>query len=217
MKREHGEIPRDRGRGCPRNCKRRAKSVNATGRQGWEGRIAQRPASQETCQHELTGRGVPGGNANLGLVGRFASFLPSPVLESDGKLDGSIDPIHRIIVCTLCRDPVTGVRTGADLCADLRARLPGQGDPAPGYAVEEIACMAGCERPLTVAFQAEGKASYLFGSIDARGDAAALVEFAELYSSLADGWCSSGQRPAGLAGKTLARIPGSGNSAGDSR
>ncbi|WP_164778087.1 hypothetical protein [Mesorhizobium sp. M7A.F.Ca.US.006.01.1.1] len=37
---------------------------------------------------------------NPGLVGRFASFLPSPVLESDGKLDGFI---HRIIVYVLRR------------------------------------------------------------------------------------------------------------------
>ena len=68
--------------------------------------------------------------------------------------------------------------------------------------------MAGCSRPLTVGFQAPGKAAYLFGSIDARADAGDLVRFAKLYASLADGWCNSGQRPAGLVGKTLARIPG---------
>ena len=113
----------------------------------------------------------------------------------------------RIIVCTLCRDPANGVRSGEDLCADLRARLATHDEPALGYAVEGVACMAGCERPLTVAFQANGKASYLFGSIDAQADAADLVEFARLYASLADGWCNSGQRPVGLAGKTLARIP----------
>ena len=82
------------------------------------------------------------------------------------------------------------------------------------YAVEGIACMAGCARPLTVAFQAAGKASYLFGSIDRQTDAAELLEFAKLYASLADGWCNSGQRPAGLAAKTLARIPGSNSAAG---
>ena len=118
----------------------------------------------------------------------------------------------RIIVCTLCRDPATGVRSGEDLCADLAARLKTHDEPALAlrYAVEGVACMAGCERPLTVAFQADGKASYLFGSIDARADAADLIEFARLYSSLADGWCNSGQRPVGLAGKTLARIPARG-------
>jgi len=131
-------------------------------------------------------------------------------------LDGDIDRNHRIFVCTLCRDPATGEKTGEDLCADLRSRLAVHHEPvvARGYTVEGIACMAGCGRPLTVAFQAEGKAAYLFGSIDARADAADLARFASLYVSLADGWCNSGQRPAGLAGKTLARIPGPGHSPG---
>ncbi len=77
--------------------------------------------------------------------------------------------------------------------------------------------MAGCARPLAVAFHAPGKAVYLFGSIDAEADAGDLVRFAGLYASLADGWCDSGQRPPRLASKTLARIPGSGTSAEGSR
>ncbi|RWD58078.1 MAG: hypothetical protein EOS36_26745 [Mesorhizobium sp.] len=36
-----------------------------------------------------------------------SGILPSPFLESDGMLDGSIDRIHRIFVCTLCCDPAT--------------------------------------------------------------------------------------------------------------
>ena len=128
-------------------------------------------------------------------------------------LDSDDDRTHRIFVCTLCRDPATGEKTGEALCADLRSRLAAHHEPAVarGYAVEGIACMAGCGRPLTVGFQAEGKAAYLFGSIDARADAADLTRFASLSLSLTDGWCNSGQRPAGLAGKTLARIPGPGH------
>ena len=50
--------------------------------EGWEGRMKPRPASQETChQHELTGRGVPGGDVAVGLLSDRPSFLPSPVLE----------------------------------------------------------------------------------------------------------------------------------------
>jgi len=122
---------------------------------------------------------------------------------------GAASFTHRIIVCSLCRESVTGLRSGEELCADLRSRLSAYDDPLPAYAIETVDCMAGCARPLTVAFQADGKASYLFGSIDRATDAAALVEFARLYASLADGWCNSGQRPARLAGKTLARIPAS--------
>ncbi|MEI9412692.1 DUF1636 family protein [Mesorhizobium salmacidum] len=115
--------------------------------------------------------------------------------------------MHQIIVCTLCRDVPTGVRSGEGLCTELRSRLSAQPDVALGFTVESVACMAGCARPLAVAFQAPGKAAYLFRSVDAQADAADLVRFARLYASLPDGWCNSGQRPPRLAGKTLARIP----------
>jgi len=168
--------------------------------------MAQRPASQETChRHELTGRGVPGGDAGTGLSAGSSSILPSPFWEVTEMLDASS---HRIIVCSLCRDSATGLRSGKDLCADLRSRL--SETSASSIAVETVDCMAGCSRPLTVAFNAQGKASYLFGSIDSGTDAGALVEFARLYASLPDGWCNSGQRPARLAGKILARIPTAG-------
>ncbi|MGX8008071.1 DUF1636 family protein [Mesorhizobium sp. ORM8.1] len=120
----------------------------------------------------------------------------------------SEDPSHRIIVCSLCRDAVTGHRSGEAPCAVLQSRLPGY--DAPFFAIETVDCMAGCTRPLTAAFQAQGKASYLFGSVGSGTDAGALVEFARLYASLVDGWCNCGQRPARLAGKTLARIPAKG-------
>ena len=96
---------------------------------------------------------------DVGLVGRLANILPSPVLESDGKLDGAID--HRIIVCTLCRDVPTGTRSGESLCANLRSRLSAHHEPAVahGFTIEGVECMAGCARPLTVAFQAPGKAA----------------------------------------------------------
>ncbi|CDX22647.1 conserved hypothetical protein [Mesorhizobium plurifarium] len=168
--------------------------------------MAQRPASQETChRHELTGRGVPGGDAGTGLSAGSSIILPSPFWKVTEMLDASS---HRIIVCSLCRDSATGLRSGEDLCADLRSRLAQTS--ASSFAVETVDCMAGCSRPLTVAFNAHGKAGYLFGSIDSGTDVGALVEFARLYASLADGWCSSDQRPARLAGKILARIPAGG-------
>ncbi|WP_210241969.1 DUF1636 family protein [Mesorhizobium sp. B2-4-12] len=134
-------------------------------------------------------------------------------------MGAAIDRIHRIIVCTLCRDIPTGTRSGEALCTDLRSRLSTHAElaVAQGFTVEGVACMAGCARPLAVAFQAPGKAAYLFGSIDPEADAGDLVRFARLYASLPDGWCNAGQRPPRLAGKTLARIPVAGEPAGDSR
>lgn len=76
-----------------------------------------------------------------------------------------------------------------------------------GFRVEAVSCFASCDRPLAVAFTAPGKASYLFGEIDPDKDVDALLSFGRLYRSLADGWSKESDRPGGLHGKTLARIP----------
>ncbi|PWV95644.1 putative metal-binding protein [Hoeflea marina] len=104
-----------------------------------------------------------------------------------------------IAICSRCG---SGTRPGAELAARLAS--PGAGK---GFRVESVACFAGCERPLAVAFTAPGKASFLFGDIDPIEDVPALLSFAELYRGLDDGWCRESERPAGLRGKTLARIP----------
>ena len=109
---------------------------------------------------------------------------------------------HCVIVCSRCRDD----RTREPGAAFLLPRLAEALDPA-AFRIETVDCMAACERPIAVAFRAAGKTTYMFGDIDAAGDAQPLADFARLYASLADGWCNEGQRPAGLRGKTLARIP----------
>jgi predicted metal-binding protein len=80
-------------------------------------------------------------------------------------------------------------------------------DARSDFVIAGTVCMAGCDRPCTIAFQASGKATYLFGDIEPDADIDALVAFAELYVGLPDGMTREGQRPAGLRGKTLARIP----------
>ncbi|MDX3928963.1 MAG: DUF1636 domain-containing protein [Shinella sp.] len=108
---------------------------------------------------------------------------------------------YAIIVCNRCKDG-----TGRAAAPVLQARL----DPhrtAGGFRVETVACLAGCGRPLAVAFTAPEKATFLFGDIDPVRDAEALLAFGRQYRDLADGWCNEGQRPAGLRNKTLARIP----------
>lgn len=67
--------------------------------------------------------------------------------------------------------------------------------------------MAGCDRPATVGFQADGKASYLFGDIEGPSDLTALAEFAHQYQKSDTGWTSATDRPATLYEKTLARLP----------
>jgi predicted metal-binding protein len=120
-------------------------------------------------------------------------------------MDG-VEPGHSIVVCIRCRGrrAIDG-QPGRRLLPLLQALF--DGGLTSGFRLAEAECMAGCGRPLTVAYTAPGKASCLFGDIEPGRDAPHLIDFARLCGALPDGWCKESQRPPGLAGKTLARIP----------
>lgn len=117
-------------------------------------------------------------------------------------------PHHRITVCTSCRTKGTQDRPGFAVIDRLRDGIARAGDslPAP-FEVAGVACMAGCDRPCTVAYSGPGKASYLFGDIEPDQDIGDLLQFARQYGYLHDGWCSSVDRPGKLRKSTLARVP----------
>ena len=90
----------------------------------------------------------------------------------------------------------------------LRSAIDAAGDSiGADFEISGIACMAGCSRPCTVAYQASRKASYLFGDIEPDDHIDDLVSFARQYASIEDGWCNATERPVGLIDKTLARLP----------
>ena len=95
-----------------------------------------------------------------------------------------------------------------DLLRHLQAAISQAGAMlSDDFSLEGSVCMAGCERPCTVAFQATAKATYLFGDIEDAADIGALVSFARLYRDRPDGLTRESERPRALGGKTLARIP----------
>lgn len=115
---------------------------------------------------------------------------------------------HRITVCTSCRHKGTDCRPGYELIEKLRRAIAVAGDSiAEDFAISGVACMAGCDRPCTVAYHGTQKATYLFGDITPEDDIDDLVAFAQHYADLDDGWCSSVDRPGKLRTSTLARIP----------
>lgn len=115
---------------------------------------------------------------------------------------------HRITICTSCRHKGTECRPGYELIVRLRQAIALAGDAVPeGFEISGVACMAGCDRPCTVAYHGTKKATYLFGDIDPATDVADLVTFAKQYAYLHDGWCSSVDRPGKLRKSTLARVP----------
>ena len=117
-------------------------------------------------------------------------------------------PTHRITVCTSCRHKGTECKPGYALIARLRAAIVAAGDSVTeDFEISGVACMAGCDRPCTVAYHGTRKATYLFGDIEADADIADLVSFARDYAALEDGWCSSVDRPGKLRTNTLARVP----------
>ena len=115
---------------------------------------------------------------------------------------------HRITVCTSCRHKGTDCRPGYELIEKLRKAIKAAGDTiAEDFAISGVACMAGCDRPCTVAYHGTQKATYLFGDITPEDDVDDMIAFAKQYALLHDGWCSSVDRPGKLRKSTLARIP----------
>jgi predicted metal-binding protein len=109
----------------------------------------------------------------------------------------SVPTDHFILICSVCN----GTAKASDLQKALASRVP------EGFAFKEVSCMAGCDHPATVGFQAKGKASYIFGDITDKQDLDALAQFARQYQQSQNGWTSAGQRPRTLYTKTLARLP----------
>ncbi|WP_147106207.1 DUF1636 domain-containing protein [Tateyamaria sp. syn59] len=115
---------------------------------------------------------------------------------------------HRITICTSCKHKGTQCRPGYELIERLRAAIADAGDlVADDFEISGVACMAGCDRPCTVAYHGTRKATYLFGDIDPETDIDDLLAFARQYAVLEDGWCSSVDRPGKLRQTTLARVP----------
>jgi len=127
---------------------------------------------------------------------------------------------HRIHICTKCRERSDAtseprgnetVSPGTRLISRLQKAL-NENPISKTFELSGVECMAGCNRPCTVAYQADGKAGYLFGDIDPDGNLDALVRFAHQYAQLETGWCNATERPIALLNKTLARIPAYGRS-----
>lgn len=106
---------------------------------------------------------------------------------------------HQIVVCSTCEG-----RDGKGFADALRQGLAETG---LDFEVRVFECMSNCARPLSLAFKAGGKATYLFGDIDPETDLGDTLAFARLYSTCADGWIEDA-RPAGrLRHCLIGRVP----------
>lgn len=119
----------------------------------------------------------------------------------------SRSPQHKITVSTECHFTGGPCRPGADLLAMLNRSVSALGKPlSDDFVVAGTVCMAACTRPCTIAFQASGRATYLFGDVAAEEDIDDLVSFAVAYAECDDG-LGLASVPAAVDVENLVRVP----------
>lgn len=107
--------------------------------------------------------------------------------------------MHRITVCSICEG-----MDGKGFAAELRVALA---NTDLTYEVRDFECMSNCARPLSVAFSAADKATYLFGDVDTAGDLKEVIAFASLYAKSPDGWVKDARATGRLRHCLIGRVP----------
>lgn len=118
---------------------------------------------------------------------------------------------HQILVCKACKTAGgDAAGRGPALLRRLRAAVAEAG-LAAAFDVAGSACLAGCVPArggaCVAGWRAAGKATWLFGPLDAAGPLDDLIAFSRLYAALEDGWMSGRDCSPRLCDATLARIP----------
>jgi len=81
----------------------------------------------------------------------------------------------------------------------------------PGLAVEPVACMAVCDRAVTVAFRGTpDRWAYIVGGLDADGDLADLLAPARAVAASPQGIPAMADRPAIFRAGVVCRVPPTG-------
>ena len=120
--------------------------------------------------------------------------------------DGSDIPPVTVFVCQSCGD--TGISesepiAGARLLSALTER-----NPSPDtITVTGVDCLAVCERPVTVAFAAPGKWSYVLGDVDPDTDADDVLAAALAVAAVPHGVPAMEDRPRFFREGVVSRVP----------
>lgn len=73
--------------------------------------------------------------------------------------------------------------------------------------VAPVDCFAVCERPVTVAFQAPGRWTYLIGGADPAGDLTDIIAAAKAVAASPHGIPAMAERPPFFRRGVIARLP----------
>ena len=117
-----------------------------------------------------------------------------------------------VIVCTTCRPAGASRELPADGELLFEAVQMAQlGDDAGAWAqvrVSGVACLSSCGRACSVAFQAQGKYTFVFGDLKPDEETARRVlECGAMHARASDGMLQRNERPARLRSGIVARLP----------
>ncbi|MDR7094283.1 DUF1636 family protein [Hydrogenophaga laconesensis] len=119
-------------------------------------------------------------------------------------------PVTEVIVCTTCRPPGASrdlPAAGAALFEAVQAARQ-HGPINNAVRVRGMACLSSCSRACSVAFQAPGKYTYLFGDLVPDAETAEhVLACAGQHATASDGNLLRNERPARLRSGILARLP----------
>lgn len=199
-------------RGCPRNCKRRARAEShwmiREGGKGGDPR-ARRPAVRKQFQQErlavlrleLRGKYT---DRPAGVPGREQDLKTDDVSPEGAGMRASADlSAVTVVVCATCRDETgsdSHPRAGAQLAASAHAAAAGE------IRVTTVDCLGNCKRRLSAALLRDGCWSYVFGDL-ATTSGSDLIAGAKLFAGSADGLIPWRGRPDSLKRGLVARIP----------
>jgi len=127
--------------------------------------------------------------------------------DTDEDEDRDIEALTSttIYVCITCRrasDAEDAPRPGLEL-----ARATARAAVGTGVTVRQVRCLANCNRACSAAVRRDGAWTYVFGTLDPEGDAAALVAGARLFARATDGVMPWRGRPDILKRGLIARVP----------
>lgn len=112
---------------------------------------------------------------------------------------------NRVLICNTCLR-ASDARPLADDIDALRTAIQTAGLAAQ-FEVAEVGCFGGCSDPSGIAFQGQGRASYVFSGTDLVGDLKDVLTFCHAYIEAKEGWIEDA-RPLGRLRHCLrARIP----------
>ena len=119
--------------------------------------------------------------------------------------------ITEVLICTTCRPPGASRElpaAGGELFEAVQVQQLLQDEPCQEVRIRGIACLSSCSRACSVAFQAAGKLTYLFGDLEPDDETARHVLIcAAMHAAAPDGNLVRNERPERLRSGILARLP----------